>query len=192
MSGTSCNETPRFTQGFVDRHGRARFYFRRKGFARVPLPGLPWSPEYMAAYEAAMAGDAPRIEIGASRSLPGTVNALAVAYLASATFASHAPETRRTRRNIIERFRAEHGDKRIALLRSDHIAVMLERKIATPFAARNWLKTVRALMQFGIKIGMIKTDPTLGVKNAKAKSDGFRTWDAALRFPGSGSYGTQR
>lgn len=170
-------KTPRFTQGFVDRHGRARFYFRRKGFARVPLPGLPWSPKFMVAYQSAMAGDAPRIEIGASRTLPGTVNALAVAYLASATFASHAPETRRTRRNIIERFRAEHGDKRIALLRSDHIGVMLEKKIATPFAARNWLKTVRALMQFGIKIGMIRTDPTLGIKPTKAKTDGFRTWD---------------
>jgi integrase len=96
---------------------------------------------------------------------------------ARATFASHAPETRRTRRNILERFRIEHGDKRIAMLRGEHIAKMLEKKIATPFAARNWLKTVRALMQFGIRIGMLKSDPTLGIKPAKAKTDGFRTWD---------------
>ena len=47
---------PRFTQAFIDRHGNARFYFRRTGFKRAPLPGLPWSPEFMAAYEAAMAG----------------------------------------------------------------------------------------------------------------------------------------
>ena len=49
---------PKFTQAFIDRHGNARFYFRRAGFKRVPLPGLPWSPEFMAAYEAAMAGSA--------------------------------------------------------------------------------------------------------------------------------------
>ena len=31
--------------------------------------------------------------------------------------------------------------------------------------------------QFGVKIGMIKIDPTLGVKIGKARSDGFRTWN---------------
>ena len=168
---------PKYTQAFIDRHGTARFYFRKAGHKKKPLPGQPWTPAFMAAYEAALEGQASCVEIGASRTQPGTVNALAAAYLASATFASHAPETRRTRRNIIERFRAEHGDKRIALLRCNHIAVMLEKKIATPFAARNWLKTVRAMMQFGVKIGMIKIDPTLGVKNGKARSDGFRTWN---------------
>ena len=170
---------PKYTQAFIDRHGTARFYFRKAGSKKVSLPGLPWSPQFMAAYEASLNGHAPAIKIGASRTLPGTVNALVVAYLTSATFASHAPETRRTRRNIIERFRNEHGDKRIALLRSNHIAVMLEKMTSTPFAARNWLKTVRSLMQFGVKIGMIETDPTAGVKNAKAKSDGYRTWDEA-------------
>ena len=49
---------PKYTQAFTDRHGRPRFYFRRKGFARIRLPGLPWSPEFMAAYQAAMAGQA--------------------------------------------------------------------------------------------------------------------------------------
>src|SRR4051812_47445960 len=95
-------KAPKFTQGFIDRHGNARFYFRRPGFARVTLPGLPWTPQFMSAYETAMAGTP---QVAASNILPGTVDALVVAYLASATFASHAPETRRTRRNILERFR---------------------------------------------------------------------------------------
>ena len=41
---------PPFCQGFVDRHGRSRWYFRKRGFNRTPLPGLPWSPEFMAAH----------------------------------------------------------------------------------------------------------------------------------------------
>ena len=44
----------------------------------VPLPGLPWSPSFMAAREAALEGEAPRIDIGASRTKPGTINALVV------------------------------------------------------------------------------------------------------------------
>ena len=40
---------PPYCNGFLDRHGKARWYFRRAGFKKVPLPGLPWSPEFMAA-----------------------------------------------------------------------------------------------------------------------------------------------
>jgi hypothetical protein len=52
---------PRYVHGFVDRHGKPRFYFRRPGFESVPLPRLPYSPEFMRAYEAALAGQARRV-----------------------------------------------------------------------------------------------------------------------------------
>ena len=63
---------PKYVNGYVDRHGKPRFYFRRGGFKRVALPSLPWSPEFMAAYEAALTGQ-DRIEIGAGRTIPGTI-----------------------------------------------------------------------------------------------------------------------
>jgi hypothetical protein len=47
---------PKYVQGFIDRHGKPRFYFRRAGSKSVTLPGLPWSPEFMAAYSEALAG----------------------------------------------------------------------------------------------------------------------------------------
>ena len=47
---------PRYCQGFEDRHGKVRWYFRKPGLPRVALPGLPWSPEFMAAYEQAAEG----------------------------------------------------------------------------------------------------------------------------------------
>jgi hypothetical protein len=31
---------PRYVHGFVDRHGKPRFYFRHPGFESVPLPGV--------------------------------------------------------------------------------------------------------------------------------------------------------
>jgi hypothetical protein len=168
---------PKFTQAFTDRHGKARFYLRKAGCKPVPLPGLPWSPSFMAAREAALEGEGPRIDIGASRTKPGTINALVVSYFNSMPFRALAPETRRTRRNILERFRAEHGDKRFGTLKREHVNVMFAKKAATRFAARNWLKTVRALMQFAIAEGMLATDPTAGIKNLSGKTDGFRTWN---------------
>ena len=52
---------PRYVHGFVDRHGKPRFYFRRPGFESVPLPGLPYSPEFMRAYEPRWLGRRDRV-----------------------------------------------------------------------------------------------------------------------------------
>ena len=88
MGHRSQMKTPRFVNGYIDRHGKARWYFRRAGLKKVPLPGLPWSPEFMAAYEAAKAGQA--IEIGSKRTKPGSLRALAVSYFNSIAFRSMA------------------------------------------------------------------------------------------------------
>jgi hypothetical protein len=62
------------------KNGELRYYFRRRGFKAVPLPGLPGSEEFMATYQTALSGlpDQDRAELGASRTEPGSINALAV------------------------------------------------------------------------------------------------------------------
>jgi integrase len=165
-------------QAFIDRHGKPRYYLRRPGHKPVPLPGLPWSPSFMAAYQAAME-DAPRVEIGAARTKPGTVAAAVVSYFDSWAFRNLADETRRTRKNILERFREQYGDKRIALLQPDHVKAILAAKAGTPQAANNFLKTVRALLQHCITAGLRTDDPTHGIRGAKIKTDGYRTWTEA-------------
>jgi hypothetical protein len=60
-----------FVQSFVDRHGKPRWYFRRRGCKRVPLPGLPGSAEFMQAYEAALAGIPQQVQVGTRRMKPG-------------------------------------------------------------------------------------------------------------------------
>src|SRR5260370_41437074 len=103
---------PRYTHGYIDQHGKPRFYVRRPGHAKIPLPGLPWSPEFMTAREAALQGDAGKIEIGAKRTVAGTVNAALVSYYQSSEFKDGlAKSTRGSRRAILERFREQHGDK---------------------------------------------------------------------------------
>jgi integrase len=165
---------PPYVHAFVDRHGKARYYFRRLGFKRVPLPGLPYTTAFMEAY--ALAKDEQPAQIGSSRARPGTISALVVAYYNSAEFKHElASETRRQRRYIIEQFREQHGDKPLALLQREHIHKMLA-KIDRPFAKRNWLKAVRSLMSFAVSVDMRADDPTEGIKLAAPKSDGFQTW----------------
>ncbi len=71
---------PKYCQGFLDRHGAARWYFRRPGFPRLPLPGLPWPPEFMAAWDAAAKGEKQSVGAGAAKTAAGTVAALVAGY----------------------------------------------------------------------------------------------------------------
>jgi integrase len=170
---------PPYVHAFVDRRSgkiKSRYYFRRRGFPGAALPGQPFSPQFMAAYEAAMHGVPVELEIGASRTKPGTVTAAIVSYYNSGAFQSLVAETRRGRRAILERFRAEHGDKRIALLQRAHIDRMVAARASTPSAALNFLKAMRALMAHCVANYLRDDDPTRGVKSAKIKTEGHATW----------------
>lgn len=161
---------------FHDRHGKLRHYFRRAGFAPVALPGAPGSAEFMAAYNLAMVGL--RAEgIGAERSLSGTLSAAIADYYRHGSFRALAPSTQKMRRAILERLRAEHGEKRIAAIEARHIAQALGAM--RPFAARNWLKTLRGLMAFAVMTGLRRQDPTAGIRPVKAKPGSHHTWTEA-------------
>src|SRR3954469_5621647 len=107
---------PKYVQAWIDRRDeRAYYYLRRRGYPRIRLPGLPWSPSFMAAYEKALTG--PRAVIGAARIKPGSVAAVVAEYFDSYKFfTSKRAGTQRMRRGILERFRAAHGDRPFALL----------------------------------------------------------------------------
>jgi integrase len=182
---------PRYVQAWVDRRdGRAYYYFRRRGYPHVRLPGLPWSPSFMAAYEAALAG--PRTAIGAGRVKPGSVAAVVAEYLDSQQFfGSKSAGTQRMRRGILERFRAAYGDRPFALLPPEWIEALLDAK--PPHAARSWLVTLRSLCQFALKRGYLRADPTANIKQRAIKGDGFHTWaeDEIARYEAYYSIGTK-
>ena len=75
----------RYVNEYRDVRGKVRRYFRRRGQKKVPLPGLPGSEEFMRAYQGALSREAP-LEIGASRTASGTMDALIVAYFRSRAF----------------------------------------------------------------------------------------------------------
>ncbi len=177
-------KTPRYVHGYIDRHGKPRWYFRRAGFKKMPLPGLPWSPEFMAAYETAMAGQP--LEIGNNRVKPGTMRALAVSYFNSVGFRSMQPSTQSVYRNIISRFCEQagatgvaYGDMPAAGMRREHIVKLMAVRADKPDSANGLRKVLRAMMQHAMEIGLRKDDPTRDVKTIPIKSDGFHSWTDA-------------
>src|SRR5262249_28200629 len=157
-------------------NGHPRYYFRRYGYKRATLPGLPWSPEFMAAYEKALAG-APAL-IGANRHDPGTVEAVVTAYVNSKSFAGFAAATQRMRRALLRRFSPKQGKNRPARMDPRPAANLLEP--LEPHPQRNMLKALRGLMTFAIAGRVIDADPTVGYKLKRARdTGGFKTWTEA-------------
>lgn len=158
---------------YRDRHGKVRRYFRRPGQPRIALPGEPQSSEFIEVYQAARGGFQVALPAPA-RPGAGSVSAAIAAYYQDAAFLSLAVGTRKSRRQILERFRAADGDKPINLMRREHIAKRLGK--LKPFAARNWLKAIRGLMQFAVATGLCSADPTADFKPAKVRAGTIHTW----------------
>ena len=198
---------PKYCSWNLDRDdGKRRIRFRKHGFS-VYLTGIPWSEDFMRQYAAALEGVRTQAtNVGAGRTVAGTVNALVAAYLdprSTSPFKTGAAETRRTRRNILENFRKAHGDKplfrtdnngrRTMLLTREHVQRMVNEKAERPFAQRNFLNTLRALFKWAAKEGRITDDPTLGVTREKVKTTGYKTWseDHISRFEAAHPIGSK-
>jgi integrase len=172
----------KYVNSYVDRHGRARHYFRRrKGEKQVPLPGPFGSDEFMRSYQMALMGaddaaaSSPPSVISAG---PGTVNALVFEYYRSAKWLSLDEETRKTRRRIIENWRESFGACRVATLQRKVIEAMIG-KVEGASAKRSFFKTIRPLLQHAVPT-MLKDDPTAGIPTPKLpKSKGHHTWTDA-------------
>ncbi len=172
---------PKHVHHFTDRHGGARYYLRRPGFKGIALPGLPWSPTFMAAYEAAMASAPPPIAI--DRIKPGSLRAVAAGYFRSSTYLALTPASRQMYRHRIDALCQQKdslgvalGDKSAAKLERKHVVALMETKAGKPAAANEMRKILRALMQHAVETGLRDNDPTRDVKPVKIKSDGFHSW----------------
>jgi integrase len=200
---------PKHCSWNLDRkNGRRRVRFRKAGFETY-LAGTPWSEDFMRQYAAALDGvTAQASNIGAERTVAGSVNAVVTAYLdcspkSTSPFKKAKPETQRTRRNIIENFRTAHGDKplyrtghngeRVMLLKREHMQRIVNEKATTPFAQRNFLNAVRAMFQWAMLEGRIPDNPTLGVTREKVKTRGYPTWSEVEieRFEATHAIGTK-
>jgi integrase len=169
------NRLPKGVQAFTDRYGKPRYYLRRKGFRKVPLPGAPWSTEFMDAYAWALEGQA-AVEPGKGRAKPGTMNLLAQSYMASPAFTTMARNSQKAYRLEIERFCRKHGARQVAELRGHHVRKLMDACGARTSSANKLRKVLRVMMQHAIAIGMRRDDPTRDVKSSPHKSTSHHPW----------------
>jgi integrase len=166
----------RYIQAYTDRIGKARYYFRRKGFPKVTLPGLPGSNEFMEAYRRALDGAPAAKKHPARPFISGSVDALVSQFYGSAQWAALRPSSQRIYRGILEPFRQEHGDKPVSLLERKHVQEMIAERASKPHSANAFKGLLRNLMGFAVDNGYRTDNPLVGMKRLKTNRDGFHTW----------------
>ena len=165
----------KYVDRFTDRHGSVRYYFRRGKGARVPLPGLPGSSEFMEAYQSAVDGIEPP-KVKKQRGEPGTIDRLVSEYFQSPEFLRLKEATQGQYRSVIEKWvRDENvGHRSVAGLRREHVKSMMGKRAGKPGAAAYFLQTAHVLMKYAIDNGWRSDDPTVGVKRFKLGE--YHTW----------------
>lgn len=163
----------RYVQTFTDRHGHKRYYFRRPGCPRTALPGPLGSPEFLAAYQAALANQPLP---AASRKAPeaGTFGKLITDYMASVHHKRTKASSQAVTRGILERFAAKHGHRTVAGMKRRHVEAILSDMAETPAAANNLLRRLRMILKFAIAHEQVRTDVTQGIPFFREGT--FHTW----------------
>lgn len=173
MIDTMPRARPPYLSREVTRHGNAVWYVRRDG-KRTRLRSKYGTPEFEAEYQAALAGRAKRDKSGP---VSGSVAWLIARYRETSVWQRLSSATKRQRENILRQVIGSAGDQPFAKITLATITAGRDRRAVTPFQARHFLNTLRGLFRWALEAGMVKADPTVGVRNpARPKGDGFIPW----------------
>lgn len=156
------------------RHGAVVWYVRRGDGPRIRIRGDYGSPEFIAAYEAAVAGNAAPEK---DREAPESLAWLVARYRDSSAWARLSSATKRQRENIFRHVLASAGDFPFARIDRAAIVAGRERRKDRPSAANNWLNAMRQLYQWALDANLVAADPTQGVAGvARPRTGGFHQW----------------
>lgn len=147
-----------YVKVYTDRHGRVRRYFRKPGRKAVPLPGVPGSAEFMAAYQAAL-GEPASVSISRQHR-PGSVRALITDYLKSAAFQTLKPSSQHGYRIVLDRFGLAHGHRMVHdMPRAKVAAYIHEIGSRRPGMGNLTRKVLRRLLAHAVRLGYRNDNP---------------------------------
>lgn len=177
--------------------GQVRYYVRRAGFPKIRINGEPGSAPFMRAYHDAIAAmEGQPVALPSARSVrtvrKDSFEWLVNLYYQSPVFQGHAPSTQNKRRGILRRICEEHGHRSKDIPQAA-IRAGRDKRGATPAAANNYLKALKAVFRWAVDQHLVETNPVLGVEHLKLHNQiGHHTWTAAecAQFEAAHALGT--
>jgi integrase len=169
----------KYVNAYVDRTGELRRYFRKDG-KRTPLPGVPGSEEFMAAYQACLSSKP--VPTPVQHKLDGSFGRLVTDFYASKMFKDDLKaSSRKIYRSVLEPLVVQHGHRAVNMMTTEAVARIIERIGSDKPAMANLTRAVlRRLMKFAVKSKMIAANPVVGIDPYKTGE--HHTWtDVELR-----------
>lgn len=163
-----------YVQAFKDRHGTMRYYFRRKGYKRVALPGSPGSSKFAKAYEAARAEMRPAAT--SVKEGPRSMGAAIAEYYRSPDFRGKRDTTQKGYRHVLEKFRSEFGCDLVIHFTPKHIEAILHKMAETPAQASNLRKRLKAVFAVAKRLDWIDENPVDKTERVAYRIGGFTPW----------------
>lgn len=154
------------------------FYYVRltRQSKRIRIRGAYGSPQFMAEYRAAIAGKPIETPAAASKA---SLQWLADKWRESSDWHLTADATKRQRNNILSHILEANGTKPYALVTEQAIEEGRERRMKTPFAANNYLKTMKAMFAWAHKNRLVADDPAKAVQFLARRTVGHKPWNDA-------------
>jgi enterobacteria phage integrase len=183
-----------FVERWRDRHGKMRFYFRRRPSSRIALKGEFGSDEFHASYAAALNGISeigntrPKIE----RAGNGTLAALITSYKQDPAFKGLRETSKAGYRSRLDAIQREHGARSVLGLNRDRIETVLAAYDDRPASKLDTLKKLRILIKHAIKKRWIVGDPAAGIKRAKGGEIRSFTDDEIWQYENHWEIGTKQ
>lgn len=160
-----------FVHEYTDRHGKIRRYVRQHGRAKVALPGLPGSPEFMDVYQSALAGPAKP----PNRHKPGTLGALTTEFFGSAEYRNLAVSSQATYRVALNPILVRDGHRMVRDLPPDKARKIIQEIGARRPGMANLTRSVlKRLMKFAIGMNWRSDNPFAAVPMYKLGT--HHTW----------------
>ncbi|MBO6542346.1 MAG: tyrosine-type recombinase/integrase [Alphaproteobacteria bacterium] len=170
---------PPRVQREITRHGKVVYYVRPQHQGRrIRMHQEPFSKEWWAEYNAIMTGQPVPQTAEQVKKAPvkGNLSWLIAQYRQSGDWARLSIATRKNRENIYRNIVAQAGDVPYDRITRTDVVRGQERRASKPFAARDYLKALRALFKWAVANQHAKYNPTEGVRAITPKNDGFHTW----------------
>jgi integrase len=186
---------PKHVTVFTDRHGKARFRYRRRGFEGGYFKSAFGTEDFRKELAAFERGKVDTVQEAIKRTIPGTIDDLVTRYFSVPSRLGPTDDTQRKIRAILSRFREAHGHRIVADVQFEHIEAIIEkakakrpsedgkRMVGGIEAARKLRKELVRLFDYAIKVRMRPDNPVRQADRVKVaageRSKGFHTWTEA-------------
>jgi integrase len=156
-----------------NRHGTVVWFVRLGKGPRIRIRGVYGTPEFDAAYQAAINGDLP---VRTGKAVKGSLRWLWMLYRQTRSWSDLSRATRRQRENIMRGVLETGGDEPLSAITGKAIMAGIDRRKA--HQARHFLDTMRGMFKWAREAEHVSADPTAGKMVSKPKSAGFPVWDS--------------